>query len=841
MIVLIVGISNVSASEYNFNLTGDSQDYVNKYLEFDDSQIGNSESEISYMDSEIEDNDLELVNGDNQISENEQDIGNDSCIIYIGQNKTSDGGNGSYGNPFATLNLAAANTSGENKVTVNIFNGSYYLDSVLTFNTNNLILQGISGEVVIKSPGTETNNKIQLYSSSANFTMKNIIFDASDFPNVNQYWGPVFFPFSGNANYGTFNNCSFTGFKYSRITGSKEYNAKFINCLFEGFCGNGQLFNEDLQGNKFVLFKNCIFLNKDINSLAMTYYTDKNITLDGMWFGQNSVPEYIHGGYQVADGSTTTGWLIPITKYAIFTVFENYLGNNQYEIIGKLVWNDSTTEGIEDFNPMTVKLSSSTGEIQSTVKLVNGSFKVNYKSDSLTHSVSAQLDNEKIDLNFNTISMQLNEPSIYYGDDQNITINFNQNVEGTINITVNNKTYKTQINGNSLTYNIGDKLTKGNYSVLVSLNDVNHVHAIGYTNIEVSKVTDYMFDLIAPSDVKVGFNNTFIIELPEDVSGNISIKVDGNIYTVSAGPVCEINIDNFGIGDNEIAVTYSGDNKYVSQNKSSIVTAAKTELVFDNSSLINEIPSDSINPLIRVNLASDATGKLTVTVNGKNYTSELVNGSANVVIFDLAPGNYKATITYSGDDKYESITVNTTVNVAKIVLNAKNFVMLYDSGSKYTVHVTADGKAVIGKTVNFVVNGKKVTAKTDKNGYASVKINLPPKSKEYSVSAEYLGVKISNKVTVKSIVVAKNLKVKKSAKTLKIKVTLKKVNGKYLKGKKVTLKFKGKIYKAKTSKKGIATFKIKKNVLKKLKSGKKYTYKVIYLKDTVSKNISVKK
>ena len=90
-------------------------------------------------------------------------------------------------------------------------------------------------------------------------------------------------------------------------------------------------------------------------------------------------------------------------------------------------------------------------------------------------------------------------------------------------------------------------------------------------------------------------------------------------------------------------------------------------------------------------------------------------------------------------------------------------------------------------------------------------------------------------------IVAKNIKAKKSAKVLKIKVTLKKVNKKYIKGKYVTLKFKGKTYKVKTSKKGVAIFKIKKNVLKKLKVGKKYSYKVSYGKDAVSKIITVKK
>ena len=145
------------------------------------------------------------------------------------------------------------------------------------------------------------------------------------------------------------------------------------------------------------------------------------------------------------------------------------------------------------------------------------------------------------------------------------------------------------------------------------------------------------------------------------------------------------------------------------------------------------------------------------------------------------------------------------------------------------------------KSVIFTINGKEITAITDKNGYASVKINLPPKSKAYTVTASYLGVKVTNKVTVKSIITAKNVNVKKSAKKLKIKVTLKKVDNKYLKGKKVILKFKGKTYKVKTNKKGVVTFTIKKNVLKKLKAGKKYVYKVTYLKDTTTKKITVKK
>ena len=175
----------------------------------------------------------------------------------------------------------------------------------------------------------------------------------------------------------------------------------------------------------------------------------------------------------------------------------------------------------------------------------------------------------------------------------------------------------------------------------------------------------------------------------------------------------------------------------------------------------------------------------------------------------------------------------------KVVLTANDVVILYTSGSYYSVKVTQDGNALVGKSVTFTVNGKVIVANTDKNGVAKVKLSLNPG--KYTVSASYDDVKVSNNVKVNSIIKASNKKVKKSAKKLKIKVSLKKVDGKFLKGKTLKLKINGKTLKAKTNKKGVATFTIKKNILKKLKAGKKYTYKVTYSKDSVSKKLTVKK
>ena len=375
--------------------------------------INNSSSENPLDEQEI--NVVEETFPIEKISENNLLNANDSIEIYVGENKTTDGGNGSYDNPYATLDFACKNVNGENKATVNIFNGTYYLGSLLKFNTSNLFINGINGDVIIRNEKDTTwdQQAFSLQSPLANFTMKNIIFNSS----VTAVGGQ-FTPFIGTADYGTYINCTFIG-----TYGSKEFNSKFINCIIKDF-DNNCLFRNGLEGSKFVYFENCIFLNPKMLYLRQTISYDKNISINGVWFGQNKIADYVRNIQSFKDGSYVLVD-IPIIRYAIFSVSENYLGDNQYEIVGKLTWNGTdSSEGMEIFPPMTVTLTSTTGEIQSTATLINGSFKVNYTSNSFDNKIIAKLDYQKITLNFNTVNIQAEPVKIYYGDDQNITLKF---------------------------------------------------------------------------------------------------------------------------------------------------------------------------------------------------------------------------------------------------------------------------------------------------------------------------------------------------------------------------------------------------------------------------------
>jgi len=215
------------------------------------------------------------------------------------------------------------------------------------------------------------------------------------------------------------------------------------------------------------------------------------------------------------------------------------------------------------------------------------------------------------------------------------------------------------------------------------------------------------------------------------------------------------------------------------------------------------------------------------------------NGYLDVRIF---PGNTigKHYLDYTNPISNEKLRV--TLNIVSRFAGNANVNMYYFDGHSYKVRIRSnDGNfAGSGQVITVKIGKKSFKVKTDKKGYATLKIPKTIKPGKYTISATYKGQTVKNKLTVKQVLKLTKVKVKKSAKKLVLKATLK--NGKKaLKSKKVTFKFNGKKYKAKTNKKGIAKVTVKKSVLKKLKVGKKVKYQVTYLKDTVKRTAKVKR
>lgn len=294
-----------------------------------------------------------------------------------------------------------------------------------------------------------------------------------------------------------------------------------------------------------------------------------------------------------------------------------------------------------------------------------------------------------------------------------------------------------------------------------------------------------------------------------------------------------VDISKLGIGNHNITVSYAGDDKFYRTSSSATIC------------IMGAIEPSSGNwafdgkNIIFLKLPKDASGNLTVTVDGKEFASrKLVDGYAEISLAGLI--NYhRVYANYSADD-YPVSPLRGAVDIDAFKLTAKDVTGYYGKPVAFKVKVVNHKKNVVksGK-VELYINGKFIkTVRTDKKGYATFKLNKVPGS--YKLTAKHGNTKIAKTLKVKHAVTLKTVKVKKSAKRIILKATLKQ-GKKALKYKKITFKFKGKTYKARTDKKGVAKVTIKKSVLKKLKVGKKVTYQATYLKDTVKKSVKVMK
>ena len=244
-----------------------------------------------------------------------------------------------------------------------------------------------------------------------------------------------------------------------------------------------------------------------------------------------------------------------------------------------------------------------------------------------------------------------------------------------------------------ITVDIGD-LMPGEHTIeVIYSGDYNYTNASDMELFKVPKVDDYNITV----DAKVDENSVDItVTLPENVTGPVLIDVDGVGYyaNVTAGQA-KLHLDNLTKGDHDVVVKYPGDDYYAPNGNATSFTIDEKE---------PQMKVEVEDGKIVIELPDDATGEVTVTIDGENQTVPVVNGKAIVDISDLEPGNHTVDVNYPGDDKYapasDSITVafDVTEKDGKIVIDvpddATGEVTVTIDGVNQTVPIV-DGKAVV--------------------------------------------------------------------------------------------------------------------------------------------------
>ena len=335
-------------------------------------------------------------------------------------------------------------------------------------------------------------------------------------------------------------------------------------------------------------------------------------------------------------------------------------------------------------------------------------------------------------------------------------------LSGNVIVTVAGKEYTVKVtDGKGIA--TGDKLAAGTYAFAAAwAGDDNYNIVTENGDFKVNKIDSSV--AVNVNNIKVGEELTITVNVPSDATGDVTVSVDGKEYKVAIENGKAVKtISGLKADDYTVTVKYSGDNNYNANQNTTEFTVSKIS-DYNMNITVPEF-KEGVNSTINVVLPKDATGTVTVEIGGKNYTANVTDGVANVIIPGLGVGDYNITTTYSGDAKYDLMTKKGNITVIPNVdvnLDVDDVVMVYHDGTRLVAKLTDyQGKPIVNATIYFNINGVNYARTTNANGTASIALNLEsgayPVIVAYNGSASYSKISKNITVTINPSIIADDL------------------------------------------------------------------------------------
>ena len=466
---------------------------------------------------------------------------------------------------------------------------------------------------------------------------------------------------------------------------------------------------------------------------------------------------YVDGHYAVSfinvDGSNVTDNLLITRDLGGDAAVEikagkNNVVENNYPRSSDLIFNITSEEPGKILIDVTID-KKATGNIavivdgdKYDVAIVNGSAKLTlsdlpagvyyieakYNGNSI---VTESYNSTKFTIDLIDSSIAVEAKDIKCGEEAVITATVTNGATGTVTFFVNGKTYVVDITDSVATLKIAD-LTTGDYPVFAYYNgDKYYKTSYNSTTFNVAKLASTT--TVNVSDIKVGEDAVISIAVPEITSGVVSVTVGDAIYNVAVvDGKGSLTLSGLASGSYDVVAKFNGDDKYLASEDSAKFNVTKLASTIDIAVDNIKVGEDAV---IGVALPEDATGEVTIIVNGKNYTVMTKYGMASVTISGLASGSYDVVAKFNGDDKYlaseDSAKFNVTKLASTIDIAVDNIKVGEDAVISVALPEDATGEVIIS------VNGKNYTVMT-KYGMASVTISDLANG-TYSVDAFYNG------------------------------------------------------------------------------------------------------
>ncbi|WP_288194132.1 Ig-like domain repeat protein [uncultured Methanobrevibacter sp.] len=627
------------------------------------------------------------------------------------------------------------------------------IDSVVDCSFTNLSSKYPGGAIFSQSVGSVSNttfNNLVSYMGAAIYSR--IIANISDsvFNNATALNAPGGAIFADNIS--SILNCIFNN-SSSTYMGGAIYSA-YINLINNTSFSNNSCLNGSYKlggaiwSSNISTISNCNFTN-NTGSLGGAIYTNcanitnsnfadnmadngtvygLNINVDNCNFTNNHANEYGSGLYFVYSNNTVSNSIFSnnqdpsdstIFNNANLTLNKNTIDN------GKFIYNNGTIK-----SPITVNVANYTCFPGTNLKLItiinddNGNQIVagdyNYTVNGATFAhddiyfnksyiAPMELGSYPIDVvygngtdityNYGVIDVvSYSVDNVSYGEDVNVIVQVPENATGTVSAEINGEAYTGNVE-NGISNIVIKGLNASNYSAHLIYNTPGYDPKNVYLNFTVSMINSTVD--VSADNISYGKDGIINIKVPSDATGNVTVVVNGVDYSVGVGNGSGVlSVSGLDAGNYTVDVGYNGDNNYYPSVNSTGFSVSKVDSTV-NITVKNITRGQDL--IIDVTVPSDATGNVTVVVNGVGYSVGISNGSGVLSVSGLDAGNYTVDVGYNGDNNYYPSVISTGFSVSKVDSMVNVTVKNITRGQDLIIDITVPSDATGNVTV--VVNG----------------------------------------------------------------------------------------------------------------------------------------
>ena len=387
-------------------------------------------------------------------------------------------------------------------------------------------------------------------------------------------------------------------------------------------------------------------------------------------------------------------------------------------------------------------------------KLDLGTYTANliFEGNSNYNKINASLTFE---IYLNELNMDLNISK--HVNDINITIKLSEKLNESIDVKINNISYKVETIDGEATLSLNN-LELGQYSLEALFNKTSYKPVL----IKDEFIIDTIYTLINAIDIEMYYNDGTRLygRLTDSNNNNLANKkINVYINDVKYSRTTDSN-GSFSIGlklnsGKYLAnLEFMGDSVYINSSREIIVNIKPT-LDIHNLTKYYRNSSQFYAKILDFNANPVANTQVIMNINGVFYTRTTDSNGVVKLNINLQPDKYILTI-YNPITGEESSCI---VTVLSRLVENHDLVKYYRNASRYSVKVLDEkGSPLSGVDVKFNINGVFYIRTTDSNGVASLAINLNPGT--YIITAEYDSSMVSNTIEVLSTIKAEDMVMK---------------------------------------------------------------------------------